>query len=840
MGIKTIQDMLPLVEQPSRYLGTEINSIHKDPRKVKLNFLFAFPDRYEIGTSHFGIQILYHSLNSDKEMLAERVFAPAIDMAAQMRAYNIPLSALESGRPAREFDIIGFSLLYELNYTNILYMLDLAGIPFRANQRGKSDPLIIGGGPCTSNPEPLADFFDAMLIGDGETALPEMAKSWIQWRESGETNRESLFLRWSKITGVYIPAYYTPTFDSDGFQHMLPTRADIPPVRRAIIGDLDSAAFPEAPILPFGRPVHDRLRLEVSRGCTRGCRFCQAGMIYRPVRERAMGTLLRLSENALANTGYEDLSLLSLSTSDYGCIGPLLANLMARGEADRVAVSLPSFRAGTLNTEMMALVKKVRKTGFTIAAEAGSQRLRNVINKNIQQEDIIQTVQDAFKLGWQVIKLYFMIGLPTERASDLEAMVALINELRKIPGAAGRKGKINISVNTFIPKSHTPFQWAAQLSIDESEQRFSWLQDRMKRHRIQFKWQAPEASFLEGLWARGDRRLSELLEAAYQQGCLFDGWSDQFRYDRWQRALEQTGLNADFYITRNRNPLEPLPWDHIDMRINKAYLIGELEKSLTGAETPDCRYGNCQGCGVCDFEQIEPKVFSGCPSDSEPARPATEKKEIPIIYQKLYLRYKKIGEARFLGHLELVNMLLRAIRRAGIPLKYTEGFHPMPKVSFDDPPPLGMASEDESFTIIVPSHISTGVVMEKINAHLANGLSVFDVQLIPMKTKPSGIRKTTYTIMLTDGLFDPARLARFEEQPSVVVSRTNAKGKVKTIDLKQAIGQIHIQAPERLTLTLQKDGGGSARPADVLASVFELSDETIKRALVTKTGTADI
>lgn len=836
MRIKTVQDTLPLVEQPSRYLGTEINSIHKDHNAVKLRFLFAFPDLYEIGTSHFGIQILYHLLNSRKDILAERVFAPAGDMAAQMKANDIRLSALESGRPAAEFDIIGFSLLYELNYTNILYMLDLAGIPFRAEQRGGEHPIVIGGGPCTCNPEPLADFFDALVIGDGEQALPEMAQGWMEWRESGEVDKGALFLKWSKITGVYIPGNYTAHFDFQGFQYLLPKRPDLPPVTRAIMADLDGAPFPEAPVLPFGRTVHDRLRLEISRGCTRGCRFCQAGMIYRPVRERSMDTLMRLSEKSLRSTGYEDLSLLSLSTGDYGCIGPLLDRLMAQGEADRVAVSFPSFRAGTLNKELMALVKKVRKTGFTIAAEAGSQRLRDVINKNIQEKDIVQTVADAFKLGWQVIKLYFMVGLPTESENDLEAMVDLVHTLRKIPAAKGRKGKINISVNTFIPKPHTPFQWAAQLSVDDAMRRISWLQERMRMQRVQFKWQSPEASFLEGLWARGDRRLSGLLETAYQQGCVFDGWSDQFRYDRWLRAIEASGIDAAFFTTRDRSPLEPLPWDHVDMRIEKAYLRAELEKSSSGAQTPDCRNGDCQGCGVCDFDRIEPKVFIECPEKAPSAGIETQTGKQQTLYKRICIRYRKKDMARFLGHLELVNLLLRAIRRAGIPMKYSEGFHPMPKVSFEDPLPLGMASLVESFTVMVPLYITDGQVMEKMNRQLVNGLEVIDVYAVSLKNKPSLNRKTHYHIILEEGVFDPVRLSLFQERASMMVTRFGGNGKIKTIDLKQAVTHIRIESPGKLSMTLQGADGKNARPADILSNVFSLSNEMIKRALVIKTG----
>jgi radical SAM family uncharacterized protein/radical SAM-linked protein len=835
MQIKTIQDILPLVEQPSRYLGTEINSIHKDHSQVTLKFLFAFPDLYEIGTSHFGIQILYHILNCEKEIVAERVFAPATDMASYLKSNGIPLSALESGRPVREFDIIGFSLLYELNYTNILAMLELSGIPFRSSERDNTHPIIIGGGPCTCNPEPVADFFDALVIGDGEKVLLEMTRAWMLWKEGGGKDKKRLLKTWSNITGVYIPSFYATSYDAQGFEHLSANGAAFRPITRAIIEDLDNAPFPVSPVIPYARPIHDRLRLEVGRGCSRGCRFCQAGMIYRPVRERSLKTLLKMSEASLAATGYEDVSLLSLSTSDHGCIGPLLEGLMARGETDHVAVSFPSFRAGTLTADLMSMVKKVRKTGFTIAAEAGSQRLRDVINKNIREEDIFSTVEDAFRLGWQVIKLYFMVGLPTETQEDLLALVHLVKALHRISGPTGRKGKINVSVNTFIPKAHTPFQWVEQISLAESRQRLEWLKQELKLARVQFKWQNPETSFLEGLFARGDRRLSRLLEVAYRKGCRFDGWSDHFRFDKWLSAAEEMGFDLDFYTTRPRDPAEPLPWDHIDMRIEKAYFRSEWEKSITGVLTPDCRWGDCQTCGVCDFDLIEPKVFTGDPETRGTV--AAPKKVAEPFYLTYQIFYSKQGAARFFGHLEQVSIFLRAIRRAGISLKYSEGFHPMPKISFDDPLPLGMASLSESFSITVPESFSPKEVKEKINLQLPQGLKVVDVHLVLQKKKLTESGWTSYDITLANGFFEKERTLWFNKQTSVLLSRRNRKGKVQTVDLKPAVRKMEVLSPQKLELTLQMNIGNNVRPIDILSHVFLFDQETIRRALVVKTGT---
>ena len=586
MSIKTIQDILPLIEQPSRYLGSEVNSIKKDPRQVKLSFALVFPDLYEIGASHLGLQILYNILNSHNEIAAERVYAPGLDMEAYLKSGSIPIMSLETQKPLHSFDVIGFSLLYELNYTNMLTIFDLAGIPFFARRRDLSYPLIIAGGPCTCNPEPVADFFDAIVIGDGEKVILELSRAWLKWKERKSGDKETLLKELADIEGVYIPSFFEPANisfgDRSGFQILFPRFSQYKTVTRAIVNDLDRAPFPNAPIVPYGKPIHDRLALEVSRGCTRGCRFCQAGMIYRPVRERSPETLLALSDICLDATGYEDLSLLSLSTGDYRCIVLLMECLMIHCKAKNIAVSFPSLRAGTLTPELMNLIKKVRKTGFTIAPEAGSQRLRDVINKDITRKEIIDTVHNALSLGWLVIKLYFMIGLPTETYDDLQEIVDLVKDLRRIKDPQGRKIKINVSAATFIPKPHTTFQWVSQISLDESKEKMSWLKKNLNLPGIHFKWQNPESSILEGLWSRGDRRLSLLLVAAYKKGCKFDGWSDKFQYKLWEEACSDTGVEMDFYTTRTRNMAEPLPWDHIDIKVKKDFLDGD-EVALSSA-----------------------------------------------------------------------------------------------------------------------------------------------------------------------------------------------------------------------------------------------------------------
>ncbi len=831
-----LNKILPLVEQPSRYLGSENNVIRKDPEKVDLHIALAFPDLYEIGTSHFGIQILYHLLNREGNIAAERVFTPGNDFAAHLRSAQLPLVSLESRTPLSAFDIIGFSLLYELNYTNILTILELSNIPFFSRQRSDGQPLVIAGGPCTSNPEPVADFFDAMVIGDGEEAMLKLTAQWLLWKKSDGGDRNALLQRWSAIQGVYIPEHYKLVSDAKGRQSAI-HRADAGKrVHRAVVEDLDDTFFPDKPIIPFGRPVHDRLRLEVARGCTRGCRFCQAGMIYRPVRERSVETLLALSRSALESTGYEDLSLLALSTGDYECIIPLMQLLMARCSADHVAVSLPSLRAGTLSPELMRLIKKVRKTGFTIAPEAGSQRLRDVINKSITRQEIIDTVDNAFRLGWQVIKLYFMIGLPTETEEDLLAIVDLVKELRRHQKKHGPKGQINVSVATFIPKAHTPFQWAPQLGLEEARHRIQWLQDRLRMNGVKFKWQNPEVSHVEGLWARGDRRLASLLVAAYRSGCRLDGWSDHFDYSKWRAACQQTGVDIDSETLRRRDFLEPLPWDHIAVGVTKEFLLEEWQKAIEGGYTPDCRKGDCNVCGVCDFEKIAPKVFDQCVVKSAPVSESEENRgEGP--YRTVDVSYEKTGKARFFGHLEMVNIFIRAIHRAGIRMKYSQGFHPKPKLSFQDALPIGFESRCEVFKLTVDQRVETEEIIERLNRQLPEGLVVLDCRLTTPRKSQSNHTITTYHIELAEEGFKRSVLEHFKQQPERTITRKNQKGIITQIDLRRQVTDLAWLSPISLQIDILGGPGPVLRPPEVIRELFPDIDATrLQQARIIKTG----
>ena len=828
----SFQDVLAGIEQPSRYLGIETNTVHKDHNRVDLHAVLAFPDLYDIGTSHFGMQILYHILNQRPDTVAERVFTPGVDMEARLRTLGRPLTSLESGIPLRNFDIIGFSLLYELNYTNILTMLDLSNIAFLTAHRQEGEPLVIAGGPCTCNPEPVADFFDAILIGDGEAAIVDMVEKWLVWKKNDRKSRQALLRQWSEIEGVYIPSFFKTIYDVKGLQHLEPKYTSYTGIKRTVVGNLDGAAFPSQPIVPFGRPIHDRLRLEVARGCTRGCRFCQAGMIYRPVRERSVQTLMKQTDRALWRTGYEDLSLLSLSTGDYSCVETLMQLLMDRCAGDHVAVSLPSLRAGTLTPELMNLIKMVRKTGFTIAPEAGSQRLRNVINKNIDEAEIVETVENAFRLGWQVIKLYFMVGLPTETEDDLTAIFDLVQRLRRLKRPERRRGQINVSVATFIPKPHTPFQWVGQVSLEDAHQKIHRLKDKLKVSGVHFKWQPPEVSRIEGLWARGDRRLGKLLVTAYRLGCRLDGWSDHFQYDRWQNACQASGVDIDFFTARPRDVTEPLPWDPIDIGVSKDFLWQEAQKALAGELTEDCRGGDCNRCGVCNFESLAPVVYDRCGPGSNKGR--NGKNHSKSVDHQFLITFSKTGPIRFLGHLEMANIFVRALRRADVRLKYSEGFHPQPKLSFQDALPVGMESLEELLLLTVTGETTSDEIIRQLNAQLPDGLLVTGCRPITSKfVRPESV-VTTYRLELDGDVFTDEKIVAFLKKPKWIVSRTNRKGKVRQIDLRLVVLGIERISPSELNICLRSLHGSVMRPGDVVNHLFGIPSEKLTHLRVTK------
>lgn len=594
-----VERVLPRVIKPGRYVGGEWNMIRKNWDETEVHTVFVFPDVYEVGMSNLALRILYGLINSYDAYLCERAFAPWPDMEEKMKQEGIPLYALESFRPLKEFDVVAFTLQYELSYTNILNILRLSGIPLRAKDRNDRYPLIFAGGPCAYNPEPLAPFVDFFLLGEGEEQFPAVLQV-IKTGKEKRRARQDLLLELSKLQGIYIPEFYEFTYQADRTIKEIKVLQNVSPViRKAEIKDFSSAYFPGKVIVPYLETVHDRIMLEVMRGCTRGCRFCQAGMIYRPLRERSAAVLIEQAKRAVEATGYEEISLVSLSTGDYSCIGGVLAELMASLQEQGVSVSLPSLRLDSFDVKIAEQVRKVRKSGLTFAPEAGTQRLRDVINKGVTEEDLLRTTQAAFQAGWSNIKLYYMIGLPTEEWEDLDGIVEQARKVLETAGRAGRRGaRVTVSASSFVPKPHTPFQWAGQDLPELLKEKQDYLKKRLKDSRIKFLYHDVAASFLEAVMARGDRRVADLLEWAVEAGCRFDGWSEHFRFDLWLQGMQETGLDSQYYANREIPEEEILPWNHLSPGVSKDYLLHEYKKALAETVTPDCR-AECGRCGVC-------------------------------------------------------------------------------------------------------------------------------------------------------------------------------------------------------------------------------------------------
>jgi len=597
-----VEPLLAHVERPTRYLDSEWGTRfdHDAPYRVAL----VYPDVYEVGMANQALQILYSILNVVPDVACDRAFVPWKDMADAMRAEAVPLFGLESCEPLGSFDLVGITLPYELTYTNVLETLDLSGIPLCAADRGEGTPLVIGGGPCAYNPEPVAPFFDAILIGDGEDAVLEIVAAHRAAMAAGATRAE-VVAALARIEGVYVPAIHTPSA----------MVAAAPLVRKRVVADLDAHRSPVCPVVPYMDVVHDRVALEVLRGCARGCRFCQAGMVYRPVRERRADSIVRDAVAALTCTGYEEVSLTSLSTADHSELPDVLRRLSRRLESTGISVSVPSLRVDSFSPELARLLSGGRKTGLTFAPEAGTQRLRDVINKNVTQEQLLATTEKAFSAGWRRVKLYFMLGLPTETDEDIAGIGSLVARVLGVargvtpPGERGSI-RVGVSVSTFVPKAHTPFQWEAQIPLEEVRRRQSSLRASMPRKGVELSWHDPEVSFLEGVLARGGRDVAPVIEGAWRRGARFDAWTDEFRLDRWSEAFEEAGVDGASIANRERDTAEPLPWDHLSAGLSKPYLLIERSRALAAQTTPDCTFDGCTGCGVCGALGID-NVIAG-------------------------------------------------------------------------------------------------------------------------------------------------------------------------------------------------------------------------------------
>ena len=824
-----MKEFLSLVSKPVRYLGTEINSIRKDPSRVRVKFCLAFPDAYEVGMSHLGFQILYHILNGKEGIACERAFAPWVDLEQILREKGIPLSSLESASPLGQFDIIGFSLQYELCYTNVLNMLDLSGIPFLAEERGDRFPLIIAGGPTAFNPAPVADLFDAFVIGDGEEAVVEIGNMALQWKEAGG-KKEDLLKALSQVEGVFVPSLHR-----EGMR-----------VRKRIVPDLNRAPFPTCPVIPYMRVIHDRLSIEIARGCRRGCRFCEAGFIHRPYRERDPGRVQKTIHDSLEQTGYEEVSLLSLSAGDYSSIGPLLSNLMDRFESKHVAVSFPSLRIESVMGHLAEQVRRVRKTGFTIAPEAGTERLRKVINKELDEGVLYQGLAELFSKGWRNIKLYFMTGLPTETEEDLRGIIHLSRQVASVGERLKIHPNVNVSVSSFVPKPHTPFQWERQIPLEEMKERLRFLKEEVKRSHLHFKWQDPHLSFLEGIFSRGDRRLSRVLIEAHRLGCRFDGWSDQFHFPLWKEAFEKAGVEMD-PNNQGKRMEDPLPWSFIETGVRTDYLWEEYQKGLREEGSPACPVEGCRKCGICDGKAIrvtagqgqEERFLHPPRSRDWAARGGIRKRGAK---QKIQLEFSKKREARFISHLELAHLLYRASRRAQIPLSYSEGFHPLPRIVFARALSVGVESLKEIVHLELEDRIPPQEVRERLNKVLPEGMEIIEArEVLSFSCPAASPLRTVYQISLDHLLSEgevAGRIRKALEERELLIDQER-KGKKRTIDIRPLIERMDLREGEEaghwgVELVLRNEEGRTAKPPEILEAVLGVKGESLSRCRIVK------
>jgi radical SAM family uncharacterized protein/radical SAM-linked protein len=843
------------VQKPYQYVGHEENSYQKDFDAAAVRLCIAFPDAYEVGMSNVGMQIIYHVVNEQDGFMADRAYAPLVDMGAMLRATGQRLLGRESNRPLSAFDCVGFTLQYELCYTNILYMLDLGGIPRRARDRKAGDPLVMAGGPCVFNPEPVAEFFDFFVVGEGEEAVIDVL-SCLETCKARGRSRQATLLELAKIGGVYVPSLYEPEYDEHGRFSKLRRAHPAAPrwVERRIIKDLNTVPYPTAPVTPAIQPIHERISVEIQRGCTRACRFCQAGYIYRPRRERDPNKIFDIIEKSVRATGITDIGLLSLSSADYSHIHPLMKAIMDKYKSEHLSISLPSTRLEALKDEYLDVLKEERRAGFTIAPEAGSQRLRNVINKNFTESEVVETARMLYRNGWQSVKMYFMIGQPTETDEDVIAIAELANTvIRKTSELPGRK-LVTISVSNFVPKPHTPFQWHQQISREEILRKQRLVRDHIHfKNLISFRCHSADNSVAEGMVARADRRAAQLIERAYELGAVFDCWQDRFDLKIWLEAARQLEAETghDFVAdgTRGRDLEERLPWHRIYSGLHPKFFKNEWTKAVYGIATEDCSFSACHECGLCNLQNgVKPLVMKD-PVAMRPTDGSTsEEAEVLGPAATWRFQYKKVDAGVFITVTDLQNMLLRAFKRAGVRIQYDKGIRPRPKFTMGAALPIGVSSSCELIDITLETSLEPDELIPRLNRFLPEHVAMLTAVKLDVKAPPLPklVRSLSYQVRLADlagtGV-SPAelqsRVDAINAPGSFLVQRTRksntGEAKVSSIDLKESLEAL-IRDDGHVRFTMYAPNGQSVSPHLVLDALVGPRVNDGRQILIHKTG----
>jgi len=824
------KEFLPFVIKPGRYIGNELNVIKKE-QESKLKFALVYPDIYEIGMSYSGLQILYHLVNKRSTVICERAFLPWPDAEEILRNNSIPLFSLESNTPLKEFDVLGFSLTYELNYAGVLNILDLSGIPLFSEERGEDFPLVIAGGFSAFNPEPVADFFDLFVIGDAEEVMNELL-DLIEKGKREKLKKSQLLLELSKIKGIYVPSFYEPRYDSNNrFIKLSPKILEVPEKIKALaVPELKAEYYPLAPLVPFIEIIHDRLCLEIMRGCGQACRFCEATAIYRPKREKSVEEILKEAESGISNTGWKEVSLLSLSSTDYHSLSELVQRLQKKFYPKKVSIALPSLRPGSFSMEIAKTITQTKKTGLTFAPEAGTQRLRDTIRKNITEEDLLESAEIAYSSGWNLIKLYFMIGLPTETDEDLKGIADLVRKVLKIGKIFGPGKGLNVTLSPFTPKPHTPFQWEKQDSIEEIERKYLLLKDLLAFKNLKVSYREPRVSFLEGVLGRGDRKLSRVIHSAWKNRARLDAWSEFFNYTYWRDGFEENRIEPEEYL-KPRDLDEVFPWEHIDKGINKDFLKRERERAFLSEK-------------VIEEQEKEDEKSLEYISQPEAEREIYGRKRKRVVStsvstiarSRVRLKWSKGEETRFTSHLDVLRTFERAIRRSEIPIAYSEGFHPHPRIAFGPPLTLGFISEAEYLDLQLTEPFLNEYLI-RLNKSLPQGFKILEGKPIFSKVASlsSAINVALYKVELP---FPETKIKEKIEnillQKNLMVSRISKK-ELKEIDIRFEILKLENEG-SALKMVLTLGSAGYAKPQEILIYGFGMKEKEVLSLLIKREG----